>query len=56
MFDHAHFLFACTEFTRIVNFPLRTAEERMSYQAVRNESSRPVQAWRSPKWQFFLEV
>jgi hypothetical protein len=35
MFDHAHFLFACTEFTRIVNFPLRTAEERMSYQAVR---------------------
>ena len=37
MFDHVHFLFACTEFIRIVNFTLWTAEGRMSYQAVRND-------------------
>ena len=37
MFDRVHFLFACTKFIRIVNLPLRTAEGRMSYQAVRND-------------------
>jgi len=51
MFDHAHFLFPCTEFIRIGAFPLWTTEGTHEPPSCPERIIPPVLAWRR---QFFV--